>query len=237
MLGYRQLESDLIAAFALERRPVAVSFVDTPPAGVRKFTGAVPSSCTFWKLAAAGPFYTVPEDHLNCPVGGYTHHVELPQERARELEDTLGLMSGLGYINMQEIPQIFRMPEAPRVIVYAPLGDVPVEPDVVLFAAPAARIMLLMEAARSAGAAADLPLLGRPTCMALPAALARGAVASSGCIGNRTYTDIGEGELYCALPGKSLERVAGEAAIIRRANAALAEHHQARREALTSSGV
>lgn len=52
--------------------------------------------------------------------------------------------------------------------------------------------------------------MGRPTCMALPAALAHGVVTSTGCIGNRVYTDMGEDELYVAVPGKDLARVANE---------------------------
>ena len=52
--------------------------------------------------------------------------------------------------------------------------------------------MLLVEAAEAAGVGPQVPLLGRPTCMAIPAALAHGVVASTGCIGNRVYTDLGE---------------------------------------------
>ena len=42
-----------------------------------------------------------------------------------------------------------------------------------------------LKAPPGAGVMANAPLLPRPTCMALPAALAQGVVASSGCIGNR----------------------------------------------------
>ena len=49
-----------------------------------------------------------------------------------------------------------------------------------------------------------LPLLGRPTCMALPAAMAHGSVISSGCIGNRVYTGLGDDELYLMIPGPRL---------------------------------
>ena len=52
-----------------------------------------------------------------------------------------------------------------------------------------------------AGAGSSLPLLGRPSCMALPAALAHGTVSSLGCIGNRVYTGLGEDELYVVVPG------------------------------------
>ena len=54
--------------------------------------------------------------------------------------------------------------------------------------------MLLEEAAIRAGVASKLPLLARPTCMAIPAAMAHGMVTSAGCIGNRVYTNIGDDE-------------------------------------------
>ena len=114
-------------------------------------------------------------------------------------------------------------------MVYAPLGDTPVDPDVVIFAGPASQIMLLQEAAQRAGRAAQFPMLGRPTCMALPAALANGAVTSSGCIGNRVYTDLGDGELYSVVSGKDLIRIADELDTITAANAKLSEFHRSRR--------
>jgi uncharacterized protein (DUF169 family) len=55
--------------------------------------------------------------------------------------------------------------------------------------------------------------------MALPAALASGVVASSGCIGNRVYTGLSEEELYVVVPGKDVARVADEIRVIREANA------------------
>jgi uncharacterized protein (DUF169 family) len=116
---------------------------------------------------------------------------------------------------------------------YSPLGDVTAEPSVVVFAGRPGRIMRLTEAAMRAGVMSTLPLLARPTCMALPAALANGTVASAGCIGNRTYTDIGEDELYVAAPGTALARLAEETATIANANERLAEYHQGRRQTLT----
>ena len=95
--------------------------------------------------------------------------------------------------------------------------------------------MLLAEAATRAGAMSNLPLLGRPTCMAIPAAIAHGAVASAGCIGNRVYTDIGEDELYVVLRGADLERIAAELDTILSANRALDEYHRDRRRTLTVS--
>jgi uncharacterized protein (DUF169 family) len=94
--------------------------------------------------------------------------------------------------------------------------------------------MLLQEAAVRAGVDAKVPLLGRPTCMAIPAALAHGVVASTGCIGNRIYTDVGEDELYVIVPWKEMARIAEAAQTIAAANAELSEYHRARRQALAT---
>jgi uncharacterized protein (DUF169 family) len=104
---------------------------------------------------------------------------------------------------------------------------------VVLAAGKPGRVMMLWEAANRAGAQSGLPLLGRPTCMALPAALATGAVLSAGCIGNRVYTGIGEDELYVVLRGADLDRIAAEIDTIQSANQILTQHHQDRRATLT----
>ncbi len=89
-----------------------------------------------------------------------------------------------------------------------------------LFTVRTSAAMLLNEAAIRAGASASLPLLGRPSCMALPAALAHGTVTSLGCIGNRVYTNLGEDEIYIVVPGAKLEAVSEALGIITSANAA-----------------
>jgi uncharacterized protein (DUF169 family) len=231
---YRSLEQRLLKSLGLERRAVAVTFLEVPPAGVIKFTGTMPSGCSFWRIAAEGQaFYTVPSDHYNCPVGSYTHNIALPEARANELGQTLTIMSDAGYIKMEEIPGIARLARSPGAVVYAPLGDTPVDPDVVIFSGRPGRVMLLEEAALRAGIEAKTPLLGRPTCMALPAALTQGFVASTGCIGNRIYTELGEDELYVVVPGNVLARLADEAETIAAANLQLAAYHNDRRQTLT----
>jgi uncharacterized protein (DUF169 family) len=235
-MNYREVEQKIAKAAGLKKRPVAVKFLDAPPAGIEKFAGTEPSGCSFWRLAAAGKvFYTVPSDHYNCPIGSYTHSISLPPERAKELEQTLGLMAQIGYVKMEEVPDIPRLPKEPCAIVYAPLSESPVEPDVVLFAGAASQVMLLHEAALRAGCAAALPILGRPTCMVLPAAMAHGSVVSSGCIGNRVYTGLGEGEMYVVVPGKDLSRVASELETVVSANTQLAQYHQQRKASLASA--
>jgi uncharacterized protein (DUF169 family) len=233
MPDYRALEEKIQGILGSARRPVAVAFLDAPPEGVAKFAGSEPSSCSFWRIAAAGrTFYTVASDHLNCPIGGYTHNTLTP-DRMPELQQTLSLMSDIGYIRMEEIPGVFQLSASPQAVLYAPLGDTPVPPSVVLVSGRPGRVMMLYEAVARAGASSSLPLLGRPTCMALPASLAHGAVLSSGCIGNRVYTGIGDDELYVVLRGADLDRIAAEIATIQSANQTLTEYHQDRRARLT----
>jgi len=234
MADYRRLEHQFAAAFALDRRPVAVTFARSAPTGVRKFTGMEPAGCGFWRLAEGGAiFYTEPGDHYNCAIGCYTHSITLPAERTSELEQTLAFMMQLGYIRPEDLAQIVQLRETPRFVIYAPLGEAPVAPDVVLFAGKPSAIMLLNEAALRAGVGTQSANLGRPTCMALPAALERGAVLSTGCVGNRIYTGIGDDELYAAVRGADLESVAAQAQTIAAANARLAEYHRARRQELS----
>jgi hypothetical protein len=85
-----------------------------------------------------------------------------------------------------------------------------------------------------AGIQPQVPFMGRPTCMALPAALTHGVIASTGCIGNRVYTDLGDDELYVAIPGTDLPKLVAEAETVASANAALYDYHRGRRQALAT---
>ena len=79
MPDYRAIEQKIQQLLGTSRRPVAVTFLETAPAGVARFEGSQPSSCSFWRLAGAGrSFYTVPTDHFNCPVGSYAHNTLTP---------------------------------------------------------------------------------------------------------------------------------------------------------------
>jgi len=235
MIDYRGIETQLRDGFDLRRRPVAVTFRDAAPPGVAQFTGTEPSGCSFWRVAAGGrTFYTVPGDHYNCAIGSHTHNMPLPPERAEELTQTLGFMTGVGYVRMEEVPGIPRLPKTPVAVIYAPLGDTPVDPDVVLVAGRPGPLMRLLEAAIRAGVQSSVPIMGRPTCMALPAALSHGVLASTGCIGNRVYTDLGDDELYVAIPGKDLPKLLAEAGTIAAANVTLADYHHGRRRTLST---
>jgi uncharacterized protein (DUF169 family) len=236
MTNWKEMEKQFAARLSLVRRPVAVTFLDSEPSGVAKFSGTEPAGCSFWRLAAAGrTFYTVPADHFNCAVGAYTHNVQLPPDRVQETEAMLGMMFNIGYVRPDEVPGIPRMPKEPAAVVYAPLGDAPMAASVVIFACKTPAAMLLNEASLRAGASSTLPLLGRPSCMALPAALAHGTVTTLGCIGNRVYTDLGADELYIVVPGAKIEAVSDALGIITTANATLEEFARGRQAALSTA--
>ena len=70
-------------------------------------------------------------------------------------------MVDIGYIKMEEVPGVPRLPTTPAVAVYAPLSQTPVEPDAVLVAGTPANLMLLHEAATRA--AKNVAAAARPS--------------------------------------------------------------------------
>jgi uncharacterized protein (DUF169 family) len=234
-VNWQQYEARFSGPLRLARRPVAVTFLDAAPANMERFSHSEPSGCSFWRLAAEGRvFYTVPADHFNCAVGSYTLNIPLSPEREKETEQTLQLMFGVGYIRPEDVPGIPRLSKTPAAIAFAPLGAAPLAPSVVLFACRPAAAMLLNEAAMRVGSGGTLPPLGRPSCMALPAALEKGTVSSLGCAGNRVYTGLGDDELYVAVPGNDLGKVAEALDTIISANQAIEEYARGRRVQLST---
>ena len=233
-MNVKSLGERLSALLGLERAPVAITFRATAPPGVARVSRTGPAGCAYWKLAGEGQvFYTEAADHYNCPIGSYTHGVELPAERAAELQQVVGTMVGLEYIRMEEVPAMPRRTEAFGVAVYAPLAQAPVDPDVVLVRGNARQIMLVAEAARAAGIGHDGAAMGRPACAMIPHAMttARGNT-SLGCIGNRVYTGLGDAELYFTLPGSRVPDVVTKLETVVHANGELQQYHEGRRTAL-----
>ena len=153
----------------------------------RSLPGAVSGG---WRQKG-GRFYKVPENHFSGAVGVYTHNIALSPEREKETEQTLKMMFNLGYVKPEEIPQISRLAKTPKAILFSPLGEAPVEPDVVLFALKPGAAMILQEAAARAGVGTAAPALGRPACMALPASLQHGTAVMSGA--NRALLEYARG--------------------------------------------
>ena len=214
----------------LETAPVAITFHETRPDNVPQTEKVEASGCTYWRRAAEGrTFYTEASDHYNCPIGCYTHNVELPPTQAEELQNTLGLMGELGYISMEEVPGIPRREDPFQSAVYAPLADASGTPDVVIISGTPRQMMLLAEAATAAGIGPENGIMGRPTCAAIPAVIQTGrSVSSLGCIGNRVYTVLSDDDFYFAFPGKYIDVLVEKLETIVNANQALEEYHQQR---------
>jgi uncharacterized protein (DUF169 family) len=210
--------------------PVAVAFQPQAPAGIQRIGAAGPSGCTYWKLAAEGKtFYTEAGDHYNCPIGSFTHGIDLPPTQAKELEGLVGTMIGLEYIRQEEIPTIPQRHTPFGVALYAPLAEAPFTVDVVLVRGNAKQLMLIAEAASAAGLSGDAGLMGRPTCAMIPAAIQGAQVTTSlGCIGNRVYTGLADDEFYAAIPGPMLARLVDKLATMVTANRELESFHRAR---------
>ena len=220
----------LAQLLGLHSRPVAITFVDEAPAGVPRVAAREPAGCGYWRRAAAGEaFYTVADDHKQCPVGAHTHNVPLSPAETGGLMSLIETMAGLKYLRMEEVPQIPTRETPLHVAVYAPLDAAPMPPDVVLVRGNARQLMLLAEAAQAAGAAGAGPTMGRPTCAVLPEAINSGrATASFGCIGNRVYTGATDDDAYFAIPGGQLQAIEERLAVIVHANEELERFHRAR---------
>ena len=214
----------------LETVPVAVTFHDARPDNVPHTEKVEASGCTYWRRAAEGKtFYTEASDHYNCPIGCYTHNVELPPTQAEELQNTLGLMAELGYITMEEVPGIPRREDPFQSTVYSPLADATGTPDVVIISGTPRQMMLLAEAATAAGIGTENGVMGRPTCAVIPAVMNTDRGASSlGCIGNRVYTALSDDDFYFAFPGKHIDALVEKLETIVNANQALEAYHQQR---------
>ncbi len=222
--------TQLVELLELERHPVAVAFLDTPPEDLPRTEQMAAAGCGYWKRAADGEaFYTEATDHYGCPIGAHTHGIDLLKERGAEPEDAIGPMSKLEYLEMQEVAEIPRREEPFGVVSYAPLAKTTFEPDVVLVRGSARQMMVLAEAAHAAGVACQSSMVGRPTCAAIPEVMQSGMSATNlGCIGNRVYTELGDDELYFAFAGLQLEKIVERLSAIVNANKQLETYHRER---------
>ena len=220
----------LQALLGLRWPPIAVAFQASAPAGLRQIEAAGPSGCTYWKLAAEGKiFYTEATDHYNCPIGSFTHGIDLPAAKAQELEGLVGTMIGLEYIRQEEIPTIPRRDAPFGVALYAPLSEAPFDADVVLVRGNAKQMMLLAEAANAAGISSGNGIMGRPTCAMIPAVIkTQQSAMSLGCIGNRVYNDLGDEEMYAAMFRAVVPSILEGLRVANEANRNLAVLHRAR---------
>ena len=225
-----ELRNSLQHLLGSSAEPVAITFTDTAPDGIHRIATPAPAGCSYWKLAADGQvFYTVGEDHLNCPIGAYTHGVDLTADVQGQLEGMIHTMVGIQYLRMEDVAGIPKRTEPLRFVSYAPLSKASGTPDVVLLRGNARQMMLIVEAASARSLMSPFPVMGRPACAVIAATLASGAAVSSlGCIGNRIYTQMSDDESYVAIPGRALNDTVDALESIVSANAELEKFHRAR---------
>ena len=225
-----QTNSRLAELLELEHSPVAIVFLEAPPADVPQIEQPAVAGCGYWKHAADGhAFYTEASDHFGCPVGAHTHGIDLPDEQGAELEGVIGTMVELEYLEMEEVAGIPQREGAFGVASYAPLAEASFAADVVLVRGTARQMMLLAEATHAAGVACQTSMVGRPTCAAIPEVIQSGLSATNlGCIGNRVYTELGDEELYFAFAGEQLAKIVEKLETIINANQALRDYHSER---------
>lgn len=209
---YNKLTDDLMSSLGLQNEPLAITFSQGEPAGVKPFadpmpdptedgrTGRVPAGCVFWMKAVGRTFSTMAEDHANCSVGSVTHGFKTLEEVAEKSD--VGALVGAGWVKPEMFPEIPVVKERHNYVTYGPLSAAKTDPDVVFLRLNAKQAMTVSDAFP------DLRFEGKPQCHIIPIAKEQNQVAVSvGCMLSRVRTGMPNTEMTCAIPGARLEEV------------------------------
>ena len=232
MNDYRTLANDFMSSLELSLPPIAISFCGAVPAGVPSFDRVVPAGCSFWQEAATRTFVTSAKDHELCAIGVHTHNLSPRSPSYQgELQEVLKAMSGLDYVREEEVAAIPVVQSEVKYVLYGPLAEFPVEPEVVLLFAQARQGLILSEAVARVDRGLP-PAMGRPACAIVPQVLNNGCAATSlGCCGARAYLDaLSDSVALWAFPGSKLHQYCAEIVTLARANKTLTTFHMRRRE-------
>jgi uncharacterized protein (DUF169 family) len=226
-----EIASILTACLHLQQPPIAISFSDSRPAEIPLHRGRVPAGCRFWEDAAAGAFATTAADHNRCPIGVYTHNLQPSPEQQTDLRDALTVFGELGYVREEDLPQIPVLHSQPSYVIYSPLSQARLSPDVVLLFVRANQTLILSEATQQVENQVP-PAMGRPACAVVPQVMNTGRAALSlGCCGARAYLNVFSDEMALfAIPGAKLAAYAERIAVLANANAVLSQFHHIRRQ-------
>jgi uncharacterized protein (DUF169 family) len=226
---WNALATTITEALHLELPPVAITFADESPDGLPAFDapmsksaadgrqGRVSAGCVFWGHAAAKTFSTAPEDHGNCSVGSLTHGLKSLEEVAGN-DDVSSLLAS-GWVTMDMVPGIPTVSKKPVSIIYGPLAESPVDPDVVLLRVNGRQMMVLSDAIPG------LRIEGKPQCHIVAVAKEQGvAAASVGCALSRARTGMKPHEMTCAIPAAEFSEVARRVRITAEVDSAVAKY-------------
>ncbi|PZC50318.1 MAG: Uncharacterized conserved protein, DUF169 family [Chloroflexi bacterium] len=194
-------DAPVAPAFGAPMPDVAPAFgAPMPDATPDGRTGSVAAGCVFWMEGADATFTTVAADHGNCSVGSVTHGFKTLQEVAGNADVAALLESN--WVTMEVVPQIPVVKQQPAAVVYGPLLETPVDPDVVLLRVTGRQLMVLHDAIP------ELRIEGKPQCHIVAIAKEQGQVAASvGCQLSRVRTAMPNAEMTCAIPSGRLENV------------------------------
>jgi uncharacterized protein (DUF169 family) len=232
---YARLSADVVGALSLLHPPVAICFTDTVPDGVEAPAARVPAGCRFWEDATTRSIATSAVDHGMCAIGVYTHNLEPSPAQQADLMDAIKVFGDLGYVRQEDLPLIPVLASKPKHVLYAPLADAPVPPDVVIVFANASQTLILSEAVQQVEGV-NAPAMGRPACAVVPQVMNSGRAALSlGCCGARAYLSLLTDSISVfALPGAQLEAYTERIVALAKANEVLSQFHGIRREAIVA---
>ena len=226
---WRALAQGLTQSLGLRNPPLAITFTDRLPAGVERFeepvpapypdgrTGRVPAGCVFWMKGMERTFATAPEDHFNCSVGSVTHGLKTLGEVMGN-EDVKALLES-GWVSPQEAMGLPFVPKRHAHVLYGPLAEAGMEPDVVLLLLNPFQAMVLHDAFP------ETVFAGKPQCHIVPIAREQKKIAiSTGCMLSRVRTGMSPGELTCTLPASRLAEIVKALQARQKANAAVANY-------------
>ncbi|MGH9407763.1 MAG: DUF169 domain-containing protein [Terriglobia bacterium] len=233
-MNFAEITKAITEGLGLARPPIGLAFLVEPPAGIPRYSEAVPSACSFWKMAGASLFYATAEDHYNCPIGAMTQGFKPPADVMEQAMALIGEMGKIRYFDAVEVENVPGVEKPHQVIVYGPLASFgALAPDVAMIICTPFQAMLLSEATGSfawKGAGKEAHLFGRPACAVIPSALKESAPAASlGCMGARTFAGIAESEMIVAIPAVKLGDLTGASAQILRANSEMRRFYETKR--------
>ncbi|MFN8453532.1 MAG: DUF169 domain-containing protein [Anaerolineae bacterium] len=226
---WRDLANQLTKALGLQHTPIAITFTNQAPSQVDRFEGEVPApsadgrtgkvsaGCVFWIRGEDRTFATVPSDHFNCSVGSVTHGL-------KKLEEVLGnedvqSMLECEWVTPAEAMSLPVVKQSHDYIIYGPLADTPVDPDVVLLRINGFQAMVIHDAF------GEMDIVGKPQCHIIPMSKEAGKIAmSTGCMLSRVRTGMQPDEMTCTLPAARLAEVVDKLEARRSANAAVASY-------------
>ena len=230
MNSYSEIAKSLTQSLRLTQPPVAVCLSGSVPEGVEAWSGHSPAGCLFWQEAAGRVFATSAADHGLCSIGLYTHNLEMSLGASADLGDALKVFADLSYVREQDVAAIPVLASKPKYVIYGPLAEIPVAPDVVLLFVEASQTLILSEASQQLEGGLP-PAMGRPACAIIPQARNTGRSALSlGCCGARAYLDVLTADIALyAVPGAAVGAFAERIAALSGANKVLTKFHQIRR--------